>query len=183
GNSMPPATTPPPPPRSPIPADDPGRDLAVVRPGSDEKIPHIALASDSYSILLSGEQTNGRYCLIEMRVPPGGGPPPHRHDFEEMFTIGEGQLQFTFRGEEVVAHAGETLNIPANAQHFFRTVSDAPVRMLCMCTLAGQEEYFVQVASPVADPASAPAELTEAEQIQQRTRAVELAPHYRTELL
>ncbi len=23
--------------------------------------------------------TNGRFCLIDMYVPPGGGPPPHRH--------------------------------------------------------------------------------------------------------
>jgi quercetin dioxygenase-like cupin family protein len=25
--------------------------------------------------------------VIDMHVPPGGGPPPHRHDFEEMFTV------------------------------------------------------------------------------------------------
>jgi Cupin domain len=32
-------------------------------------------------------------------VPPGGGPPPHRHDFEEMFTLIDGEIEFTFRGE------------------------------------------------------------------------------------
>jgi hypothetical protein len=34
-----------------------------------------------------------------MLVPPGGGPPPHRHDFEEMFTILDGEIELTFRGE------------------------------------------------------------------------------------
>jgi hypothetical protein len=33
-----------------------------------------------------------------MYVPPGGGPSPHRHDFEEMF-------DFTFGGEGSVARA------------------------------------------------------------------------------
>ena len=42
---------------------------------------------DTYTILLTGKDTAGRYCLIDMYVPPGGGPPPHRHDFEESFTI------------------------------------------------------------------------------------------------
>ena len=34
-----------------------------------------------------------------MHVLAGGGPPPHRHDFEEMFTLLQGELEFTFRGE------------------------------------------------------------------------------------
>ena len=41
-------------------------------------------------------ETAGRYCLIDMLVPDGGGPPPHRHDFEEMFTLLQGELAFTF---------------------------------------------------------------------------------------
>jgi quercetin dioxygenase-like cupin family protein len=40
----------------------------------------------------------GRYCLIDMFVPPGGGPPLHRHDFEEMFTVVEGAIEVLFRG-------------------------------------------------------------------------------------
>jgi hypothetical protein len=26
-----------------------------------------------------GKDTGGRYCLTDMHVPLGGGPPPHRH--------------------------------------------------------------------------------------------------------
>ena len=33
-----------------------------------------------------------------MLVPDGSGPPPHRHDFEEMFSLLEGELQFTSVG-------------------------------------------------------------------------------------
>ncbi|GAA4523339.1 cupin domain-containing protein [Amycolatopsis samaneae] len=165
-----------------IPPDDPARALTVARPG-DPGLRHLALAGDVYTILVSGEQTGGRYCLIDMRVPPGGGPPPHRHDFEEMFTVQSGQIRFTCRGEDVLVRAGETVNIPANAPHFFRNVSDGPARMLCLCAPAGQEEYFLEVAVPVDSADSAPPELTEAEQAAMRERAVALAARYRTELL
>lgn len=92
----------------------------------------------------------GRYCLIDMHVPPGGGPGPHRHDFEEMFTVREGEIAVTFRGATSVARAGETVNIPANAPHSFTNAGDRPARLLCMCTPAGQDEFFraVGVAVP-----------------------------------
>jgi quercetin dioxygenase-like cupin family protein len=41
-----------------------------------------------------------------MHVPPCGGPPPHRHDFEEMLTILDGEIELTFRGVSAVATAG-----------------------------------------------------------------------------
>ena len=53
---------------------------------------------DTYTILLKGEDAAGLYCLIDLHIPPGGGPPPHRHDFEEMFAVLEGEIEFTFRG-------------------------------------------------------------------------------------
>jgi quercetin dioxygenase-like cupin family protein len=88
----------------------------------------------TYTILLTGEDTAGRYCLIDMHVPPGGGPPPHRHDFEEAFTLLEGEIEVTFRGAKSVVRAGETVNIPANAPHEFHNQSDQPARLLCLCT-------------------------------------------------
>ena len=105
------------PPRSSIPADDPARKLSVINP--DDPLRHVAVVGDTYTILLSGAETAGKYCLIDMNVPHCGGPGPHRHDFEEMFHIMEGEIQFTFRGETQVVRAGATVNIPANAPHFF----------------------------------------------------------------
>src|SRR5271157_3483827 len=116
---------------SALPADDPARKLTVADPHSPS-VPHVALVGDTYSILVSGAQTGGRYCLIDMIVPDGGGPPPHRHDFEEMFTMLEGELEFTFRGETMIVSAGSTVNIPANAPHSFRNASGAPAHLLCM---------------------------------------------------
>src|SRR5580693_9452902 len=102
-----------------IPADDPRRKLVVARPDSDQSLPHIGLVGDTYTILLTGEDTAGRLSLIDMHVPPGGGPPPHRHDFEETFIVLAGELEATFRGVKQAVRAGETIHIPANAPHQF----------------------------------------------------------------
>src|ERR1700742_3657052 len=131
-----------------IPADDPERELAVAN-RDDPVMRNIFLAGGTYTILVSGAQSAGRYCLIDMLVPPGGGPPPHRHDFEEMFTLLEGELEFTFRGAKSVLRAGETANVPANAPHSFRNQTEQPARMLCLCSPAGQEESFLAIGNPL----------------------------------
>jgi quercetin dioxygenase-like cupin family protein len=115
---------------APIPPDEPERYLVLACPDGDQHLPHIGLVGDTYTILLKGEDTAGRYTLIDMHVPQGGGPGPHRHDFEEMFTILEGEIEVTFRGEKSTVRAGETLNIPANAPHSFTNASDRPARLL-----------------------------------------------------
>ena len=122
-------------------------------------MPHIGLVGDTYTILLSGEDTNGRYCLIDMHIPPGGGPAAHRHDFEETFMLLEGEIETTFRGEQSTVRAGETLHIPANAPHSFTNASEAKVRLLCLCAPAGQEEFFAQVGVPVATRTAPPPKL------------------------
>jgi len=170
-------------PYPPVPPDDPSRRLAVARPGTDPALPHIGLVGDTYTVLLKGSDTAGRYTLIDMHVPPGGGPPPHRHDFEEMFSVLEGEIEITFRGEVLVARAGETVNVPANAPHSFRNASGAPARMLCMCSPAGQEEFFMEVGAPVASRTAAAPPLEPTAQASLIAKAQSLAPKYRTEFL
>jgi quercetin dioxygenase-like cupin family protein len=166
-----------------IPPDDVQRKLALARPNEDQKLPHVGLAGDTYTILLTGKDTAGRYCLIDMLVPPGGGPPPHRHDFEEMFTLLDGEIEVTFRGAKSVVRAGETANIPANAPHQFRNASGRPARLLCLCSPAGQEEYFMAVGVPVANRTTPPPKLDEASQAALKAKAEALASQYRTEFL
>jgi mannose-6-phosphate isomerase-like protein (cupin superfamily) len=165
-----------------VPPDEPNRTLTHARP-EDPSLQHISIAGDTYTTLISGADTAGRYCLIDMLVPPGGGPPPHRHDFEEMFTILDGEVQSTFRGEDVTVRAGETMNIPANAPYFFHNLSGGTVRMLCMCSPAGQEQFFAATGDRVPDRNSPPPNLTDDEKAQRVARAKALAPQYRTELL
>jgi quercetin dioxygenase-like cupin family protein len=170
-------------PPSPIPPDDPQRSLVIARPGGSPELPHIGLAGGTYTLLLTGNDTDGRYCLISMIIPPGGGPPPHRHDFEESFTILEGEIEATFRGQKSVVRAGETVNIPANAPHFFINSSGQTVKLLCICSPAGQDEYFQLVGIPLDGSTTASPKADPAAQAASRARAAELAPKYRTEFL
>jgi quercetin dioxygenase-like cupin family protein len=166
----------------PVPADDGARLLTLVNADTDGLV-HLGVVGDTYTILVSGADTAGRYTLIDMHVPPGGGPPPHRHDFEEMFTVLEGEIELTFRGETKVAAAGSTINVPANAPHVFRNASDHPARLLCLCAPAGQEEFFEEVGTPVASRTEPPPPLDAAATAAFIAEAITLAPKYRTELL
>jgi quercetin dioxygenase-like cupin family protein len=164
-----------------IPTDDPNRHLTHSNP-DDPNLAHIALVGDTYTLLLSGKDTAGRYTLIDMHIPPGGGPPPHRHDFEESFTILVGEIEATFRGAKVTVKEGETIHIPANAPHQFRNAGSRPVRLYCICSPAGQEEFFAQVGVPVATRTTPPPPDPES-MAKFKAKAEELAPKYRTEFI
>jgi quercetin dioxygenase-like cupin family protein len=166
-----------------VPPDDLSRGLTIARPDRDQSLPHIGLVGDTYTILVTGDETDGKYTLIDMHVPPGGGPPPHRHDFEEMFTVLDGEVEVTFRGQTITAHAGETINVPANAPHAFTNASDVASRLLCLCAPAGQEEFFTLVGQPVATRTEAPPALEGPALQAFIAKSRELAPRYNTELL
>jgi quercetin dioxygenase-like cupin family protein len=163
-----------------IPDDDPQRRLTTARA---EEPPHLGVVGDTYTILLRGEDTAGRFCLIDMHVPPGGGPPPHRHDFEETFTVMEGEIEVMFRGTKLVAKTGETVHVPANAPHQFHNASDKAARLMCICAPAGQERFFEEVGVRVSSRTEAPPKMdaTAAEEL--RRKAGALAAKYRTEFV
>jgi quercetin dioxygenase-like cupin family protein len=163
-----------------IPPDNPERTLTLAE---SDRLPHIGLVGDTYTITVPGEATAGRYCVIDMYIPRGGGPPPHRHDFEETFILLEGEMQATFRGTKSTVRAGETLHIPANAPHQFHNGSAAPARMLCICSPAGQEKFFMEVGVPVATRTTPPPPLNEEQEAAFIANVKALAPKYRTELL
>ena len=169
-------------PQSAIPADDPNRSLSIVDP-DDAQLRHIAVVGDTYTVLLSGADTDGKYCLIDMHVPHCGGPGPHRHDFEEMFHLLEGEIEFTFRGEKQVVKQGMTINIPANAPHFFTNTDGKRARLLCMCAPAGQEEFFMAIGKAVDSRTTPAPRLSKDEEAAIMKKAEALAPRYRTELL
>jgi mannose-6-phosphate isomerase-like protein (cupin superfamily) len=106
-----------------IPPDNPKRSLTLAQP---DNLPHIGLVGDTYTIIVKGEQTDGRFCVIDMHIPPDGGPPPHRHDFEETFILLEGEMEATFRGKKSVVRAGDTLNIPPTLRISFTTLPPGP---------------------------------------------------------
>lgn len=166
----------------PLPPDDLRRELTVARPDLPS-LHHLSVVGDTYTILLSGEDTGGHFTLIDMYVPPGGGPPPHRHDFEETFVVLEGHLDVSFRSTARSVPAGTTINVPANAPHQFHNSSEEPARLLCICAPPGQEEFFSVIGDRVAGRTAPPPELDAAAWAARLAEAERLAGRYRTELL
>jgi quercetin dioxygenase-like cupin family protein len=162
-----------------IPADDPARNVKLSR-SDNPNVRHIGLVGDTYTILVACKDTAGRYCLIDMHISPGGGPPLHRHDFEEMFSVLEGEIEATFRGKRTVIRAGETINIPANAPHQLQNKSGKPARLLCLCSPAGQEEFFREVGVPVGTRTTSLPPLDEEAGAAFVSKVKALAPKYRT---
>jgi quercetin dioxygenase-like cupin family protein len=166
-----------------LPEDDPGRELAVARP-EDPGLVHLAVVGDTYTVLLSGEQTAGRFAMLDMLIPPGGGPPPHRHDFEECFRVLEGSLEVHVRDLPAVRlEAGDSANIPANAPHAFRNPADVPARLLCTAAPSGLERYFAEFGDPVPTRTSPAPSLSDAEREERVRKAIAKAPEYGMEIL
>ena len=95
----------------------------------------------------------------------------------------EASYSVLVRGKKSTVHAGETINIPANAPHQFHNASLKSARLICICSPAGQEKFFLEVGVPVATRTTPPPKLDEKQMAEFLHKAKTLAPKYKTELL
>jgi len=104
----------------------------------------LGVAGGNYRIIISGEETNGNYAVIEMLVPPGGGPLPHSHPgTQELFFLIEGELEFKTEVGKQIVNEGGFINIPFEGDiHCFKNTSDKLAKLLCTVIPAGLENVF-----------------------------------------
>jgi quercetin dioxygenase-like cupin family protein len=99
-------------------------------------------------VLLRSEESDRHMSVVEIVVPPHtAGPPLHTHDFDEAFTLLEGELTFQVGETLVTRGAGELSFAPRNVPHALAIHSDAPARYLLVCTPAGFERHWGRVAA------------------------------------
>ncbi|HEY3963407.1 MAG TPA: cupin domain-containing protein [Planctomycetaceae bacterium] len=97
----------------------------------------------------TGEQTQGRYSIIEQRMPHGVGPPPHVHAFEdESFWVMEGEMTAEVGGKTLVLGPRAMGHIPRNTVHAFKVSSKEVCHVLNFYTPAGFEQALVGCARP-----------------------------------
>lgn len=113
----------------------------------------MSIAGNTYRTLISGAQTGGAYAVIDMLVPPGGDPGPHAHrGIQEAFYVIEGEVEFVTETQRYTAKTGTYINIPLNGPvHQFKNVSSEMARLTCIATPAGLEDFFAEIARPVAN--------------------------------
>ncbi len=114
-------------------------------------------AGDTYTFKARAADTGGRLTMWEAEVPPGGGPPPHRHlHQDEAYYLLEGELEVLDGGRLFTARAGDFVFIPRGAVHRFRNAGRRVSRMLIWMSPAGFEDFLSRVGQPALAGGHAP---------------------------
>lgn len=99
-------------------------------------------------VLVTGEDTGGRYSLMYEALPKGSGAPPHKHTWsDEHFYILEGDITFMVAGEIRTGGKGDFVFIPRDTPHAFRVDSDT-ASFLNGYTPSGLELAVTECAMP-----------------------------------
>jgi mannose-6-phosphate isomerase-like protein (cupin superfamily) len=112
-------------------------------------------------ILVDGEQTDGRYSLMEQLMPQDVGPAPHVHPFnDEGFYVMEGAMDMRVGDRTISANPGTSVWIPRKTVHAFK-VTTPTCRVLNSFAPAGMEQLIKSLARPADRYELPPPELKE----------------------
>lgn len=123
------------------------------------------LGTDEVTVLASGAQTNGDIFVVQITMPPGGGPPVrHRHEPSEVYYVLRGEFTFSVGDPEgpvprVTATAGDVVPLSGGTPHTIRNESDSPATAFVVHSPAATMEGFSRSAAALAaqSAGSAPA--------------------------
>ena len=111
------------------------------------------------SVCLSGTDTGGAYCLLEVSLAPGMAVPRHTHTrADEVYFVLAGELQATVGDETFVLQPGDTLLAPRDIPHELRNSGNTTNHYLLVFSPSGFEEFIMATAVPAPDNAVAPTE-------------------------
>ena len=111
------------------------------------------------SVCLSGTDTGGAYCLLEVSLAPGMAVPRHTHTREdEVYFVLAGELEATVGDETFVLGPGDTLLAPRDIPHELRNSGNVENHYLLIFSPSGFEEFMMATAVPAPDNAVAPTE-------------------------
>lgn len=77
-----------------------------------------------------GIEHGANVSFFIVRFSPGQGPKKHRHPYEEIFIILEGEIEATIDGETQMIGEGRIAIIPVNTWHEFKLCYDKPARLV-----------------------------------------------------
>jgi quercetin dioxygenase-like cupin family protein len=79
-----------------------------------------------------GGELGAGVCVIRVEMAPGDGPRLHRHPYEEVFVVLEGDADFTAGDERVSATAGESVVVPPDTPHTFVNAGVDTLRLVAI---------------------------------------------------
>ena len=119
---------------------------------------HWLVGTDVVTIKASGRDTSGNLLVMEVAVPPGGGPPVlHRHAYSETFRFLEGEFEVStvdtdYALSTVEVTTGDTVSIPSMVWHNFKNAGATPGKFLAIHSPAVMEEFVREIGQPIDDP-------------------------------
>ena len=107
---------------------------------------------DLVTLQVSGEETGGRFCVVEFLQPSGEWTPLHVHrDADQTQYVLEGELTVYLPGRSFVLGPGECVNTPMNVPHTEHVTSAGPARVLDVNVPAGFDEFIATAGQPAAE--------------------------------
>lgn len=82
--------------------------------------------------------------FIVDRSRPGEGPARHRHPYDELWIVQEGEVVFTAGDRSLPASAGSVVIVPAGEFHGFRNTGTTPLQMVCIHTSARMQTEWLE---------------------------------------
>ena len=127
------------------------------------------------TFLATGEETQGKFALIEAVGRRGNVPPPHIHHREdEIFYVLEGEIVVSVDDRTIKVTPGTMVFLPRDARHSF-TIESEQLRILQLLTPAGLERWFKEFSVPAPAMTLPPANEPGYQDVQ---RMLEAAPRY-----
>jgi quercetin dioxygenase-like cupin family protein len=97
------------------------------------------------TVKVSGDDSDGKYTLIEMEHPPNTGPALHIHsNAPEAYYVLDGQYSIRRANETYQARPGDFVFIPKDIPHNYQSGPDGG--KVLVISPAGLEGYFKEVA-------------------------------------
>ena len=94
------------------------KEKEVIKQGEGKNYP---FGQDHCFIKLASAHTQGELCFVEDTLKPGFYLPRHHHKtMLEVFYILEGEVEYTFDDETLIAKPGDTVTVPPNVWHAAR---------------------------------------------------------------
>jgi mannose-6-phosphate isomerase-like protein (cupin superfamily) len=80
--------------------------------------------------LVGADHGGAGVCVIFVDAPPGGGPSLHKHPYEELFIVLDGEVTFVAGDDELRASGGDIVIVPPDTPHAFTNSGDRPLRQI-----------------------------------------------------
>jgi quercetin dioxygenase-like cupin family protein len=116
-----------------------------------ETAPAYWMADVLWMVLADGNDTGGRFSMMEQLLPKGAGPGPHKHTWsDETFYMLDGEITLLIGDEVKTARKGDFVVVPRDTRHAFRVDSET-ARFLNGYTPASMEALVIERGTPTTE--------------------------------